>query len=1250
MATFRVVEGATVRALSPVYQGEDPAQRAAARAMSLPRAGLAAVAAVAAPPTMEVRPVGSSTVPEAAGAHCSIRVHPQGECMSRSHSKSSAPDPLQRSGSKTSPVPVLMPLTARVPSQVDLRRSSALSAVSAGSPRSSVFSGAETADLQIPGVDRMQHISNEHCICGSAFADDALFCRHCGMPRNNGQASRTTQSSTPGRIREVTKVFPANPSNIAAAPQLRKAGGPSGGDTERVIRAATRQPATSRAASQSAASVHSEVQAAAAVSHSYINVATPTASRVVAQPVAVAPPQRSAVALDEETIKSLVEKSVTALLGERLAEAYVKLERCNDQMGERLSESLEKVRHEVRKNAEDSAASFDGIRHQLTVDEACMSATRSAIDSMRLKQEELDDPSLRRDLAAVRRDADALKEEVHPLGTEVRYQVPKLEGHLHEAVSSLQELFTNGIAEVRRACELQARLQEGSLQNLASRFDAFSTAFDTNAAVQVNLEAQVAALQKSFHDLAAEVSTQRAALNDERSERLAGEKSSAEGVQQLSNAVLKEAQARAKTCSVMEEALSDERAARGEELSALKSQLQTLSQAQRQIAELSDVSDVVRMKSLEQVRAELLARLEEKKPIAEDSAPALAMLEKKSWDLARDIEGEREARCELSRRLEETLEARLDVMQAALGRLQVEQSASRVEALNQEAHAGLPKQASSDTSISDIIHSAIDNRLEAWQINTLRPLERETADVARRLQEETSFRQRSHLETAKTEEVLKSEVEGVRSSLQTLMHEVEALKRRPRTAAQQAELDEKQRCESSLAALRESGGTARSGMSAAEQADLVRQVETLKARCSTIADDVENLSESYTRLTQREADLARDQDSKLNAEVRERITAHDDAVARISVLEEVLKLRGASSSAPEADWSTTVRRCSDEVNALREGLLQETEERKALDETMTQRVLEVTEALRTEVRDRARGDELNADRLNDALQDERSRVEKDRAALRTQVTEYVELALQETHGVLAIADRLTEVERAWQSQHQELQRSIGRESDDRVAADARIEQSCHLLQTAFEAAETGQGALLADFESSLEASSIKMQALVQDEIKAAERRMQELAPALEVNLAKEKSERLAGDKDVECQLIELRRYIESLVGAQGRASALSDWLKEELEARWKEAQDRRAEMMERWHSETDKLNVTIASEVGKERCLRQGVEHEIAERLKALEDVYEEVFDLFRDGLKGGNIQRKPSQSRIVSVDAASQLRSTRQTSAVECL
>mmetsp|Transcript_717 Transcript_717/g.1436 ORF Transcript_717/g.1436 Transcript_717/m.1436 type:complete len:615 (+) Transcript_717:35-1879(+) len=183
-----------------------------------------------------------------------------------------------------------------------------------------------------------------------------------------------------------------------------------------------------------------------------------------------------------------------------------------------------------------------------------------------------------------------------------------------------QDQLVDVVADLRQAIYAQADSQNGMLTTLLHRVDDIDSAMKLLTVAQVSADNAAESLQRSLSSMQEEVAEMRCALSEERCDRLAGEKSSAQGLEQLSVAVLKEAQARAKNNEVLEDTIADERIARGEEISDVR---EKLSQVQKQLeqavvsatvtASLPEVPDLDQAERLTDSVNEQKARLDQEK-------------------------------------------------------------------------------------------------------------------------------------------------------------------------------------------------------------------------------------------------------------------------------------------------------------------------------------------------------------------------------------------------------------------------------------------------------------------------------------------------------------------------------------------------------------------------------------------------------------------------------------------------------------
>jgi len=177
---------------------------------------------------------------------------------------------------------------------------------------------------------------------------------------------------------------------------------------------------------------------------------------------------------------------------------------------------------------------------------------------------------------------DRLKEACHAMEDRL---LQRLEDHSHlrgtlaergEGQLVCEEQLVDGTAELKLRADAQAQQHGEVLNTLLRRVESIDALMGTVTAAQVCTDGSVDSLRASVNDLQEKVSALRGALSEERSDRLAGEKASAQGLEQISAAALKEAQARAKSNAVIEETIVEERAARGDEVNALRVQVQKL--------------------------------------------------------------------------------------------------------------------------------------------------------------------------------------------------------------------------------------------------------------------------------------------------------------------------------------------------------------------------------------------------------------------------------------------------------------------------------------------------------------------------------------------------------------------------------------------------------------------------------------------------------------------------------------------------
>lgn len=369
----------------------------------------------------------------------------------------------------------------------------------------------------------------------------------------------------------------------------------------------------------------------------------------------------------------------------------------------------------------------------------------------------------------------------------------------------------------------------------------------------------------------------------------------------------------------------------------------------------------------------------------------------------------------------------------------------------------------------------------------------------------------------------------------------------------------------------------------------------------------------------------------VEAEAKHRAAADAEVLPKLEALSEALDTRFREHLAMEADlrklreaFHLTVQ----ESDSLKDSIEQETRERRAVEESMTEMLRELRDGLVREIRDRTSADEDIAATLRASIEQEKSERNASLSSLRTQFTVFQKDLLPQKDELPAVRSRLQELEAMLHARLKDTQRILERESGDRSAGHQKLERRLLEITQSIEKESAARVAQQDETDQLLKNFRTKVKQMVADHAEAARSARDELQRKLGEQLDREIAAREALQIGLGDQIAGQRAALDLRLDAlEGCFRDIEQRHRDQLTAEYREWEVCNLKSYEETSRQIRELRDLFQSRLSEERATRESQDAGLEEQLESQDRFLQDIRELF--------LQRGPRTRQLTARKAS---------------
>lgn len=364
-------------------------------------------------------------------------------------------------------------------------------------------------------------------------------------------------------------------------------------------------------------------------------------------------------------------------------------------------------------------------------------------------------------------------------------------------------------------------------------------------------------------------------------------------------------------------------------------------------------------------------------------------------------------------------------------------------------------------------------------------------------------------------------------------------------------------------------------------------------------------------------------------EAKQRAAADKDTHVRLETLCDQLEVKSKEQGALERHLNALdveVRAGDQQVEALREVLAREANERKVSDESLLDELRELRTALWNEMQERTAADEELAKSFTDRLNEEKAEWNQSHSALRGSVATAQKDSQQHRDEMPALRNQINELETTLVGTMKEQAKTLEKENGERSLCQQRLEKRVADLSTVLERNSSTQTALVEETEQMLKTVRTRMRTQINEAAEASRLAREALQRSVQEQIEKES---LSREAQQESLIADFQGHKTAMtVRLDGIQKLLTD-----LDARNREATAAQARDLEAGQSkllddlarQVRELRDTFNQRLSEEKSAREAHDSSIEDHLEFLDRFLQDVRELFLSkGSRQRQLVRKP--------------------------